>query len=267
MIGTTTDEILSRLVEQALGCGTYTGVRQHELQEEDLCEMCILSTQKHLFTTRCIECILGRPDKCQSDDRLKACGTQAGYRKHYHRHEPVCDKCKLARKTTNRHSYLGEAICKYCRGGMPERCPNLVKSGKYTKSGKPKLSGCKVATTTSYNHHYIKGEKPCNRCKLAKSKRGVHSREGTLLCEPCLAGEPEDCKAKLIRPKRAVCGTRAGWRGHTRRNEPVCKKCRAGNASYGRHYRNGSPLCVPCRDADPERCELKSKGDFGKGVA
>ena len=252
MIGTTTDEILSRLVEQALGCGTYTGVRQHELLEEDLCEMCELSTTKHKFSSRCIECILGQPDQCHTDDHVTGCGTRAGYRRHYHKHEEPCNRCRLAKKTYNKHVYQGEKACESCRGGNPEACSLF------------RMPGCEVADFNSYNNHYRRGEKPCDRCRLAKRKRERHKRGNTDFCYACLTGNPEFCNVTFARRTKAQCGTQSGANGHRRRKETVCDPCKAASASYSRHARRGIPLCVPCLDGDPFNCEVKPHPNHGR---
>ena len=57
-------EILARIVKQATGCGTRSGVARHQVVGEELCALCAMSLKRHPKSQLCIECLLGRPDRC-----------------------------------------------------------------------------------------------------------------------------------------------------------------------------------------------------------
>ena len=281
-------DILDKIVAKALGCGTTYGYATHLQNKEYPCDLCFLSKTTHTRSTRCINCLQGRPDLCpQVLNRRKKKklsvpvapkpevkilkkletpvrkqaehGTISGYNSHKYYEEPACRSCILAKNSYSRHRANNEDRCQPCLDARPEECERPpTKTNKKVKVKKDADNNCYPATIRTYRKHLRNKEKSCDKCRMARRNYNRHKKQKVPICQHCKEGNPELCRMPSGH-RKAKHGTISGYDKHKVNGEVPCDPCRLAGNAYARHSARKESRCQACLDARPQDCERPAR--------
>ena len=148
-------------------CGTNAGYGQHRLIGESACDACLIAHREY---AREYNRKKGKRTKEEYNlERQARCGTYTGWQRHYRLGEIPCKSCEDAMREwkTNNYNNNKEKLREIGRKSSEQY--------RRKQGMKPKEPNKPCGTDAAYQRHKLRGEEPCEPCRLAHRQRtGYH---------------------------------------------------------------------------------------------